>query len=130
VAAGDADAEKQIAAFVSTVLSDSSVPEDERVGVLLHSGHAAFFKKVGMRFYTEGTIKLREEFETARIENMRTALKQFPFNSLIFRLLVAVAQRSTGERQKELALEIIHSAGAPPGVKMLAGHILKGTEPY
>jgi thiol-disulfide isomerase/thioredoxin len=130
VAAGDSDAEKQIASFVSGVLADKGIPEDERVGVLLYSGNAAFFKKVGMRLFTEGMSKLREEFETASIENMRTALKQFPTNSMIFTMLVAVAQRSTGERQKELASEIINTAGAPPGAKTLADHILKGTKPF
>jgi len=49
---------------------------------------------------------------------------------MIFTMLVAVAQRSTGERQKELATEIIDVPGAPPGAKTLANHILKGTKPY
>jgi hypothetical protein len=46
-------------------------PEDERAAVLLYSGNAAFFKKVGMRLYTEGMSKLHEEYETATIENTR-----------------------------------------------------------
>lgn len=130
VAAGDPDAEKQIAAFVSAVLADKNIPEDDRVGVLLYSGNAAFMKRVGMRLFTEGMSKLHEEFETAGIENMRSALKQFPTNSLIYTMLVAVAQRSTGERQRELATEIINAPGAPAGAKTLANHILKGTKPY
>jgi thiol-disulfide isomerase/thioredoxin len=130
VAAGDADAERQIATFVSTVLADSSIPEDDRVGVLLYSGNATFMKKVGMRLFTEGMSKLHEEFETAGIVNMRSALKQFPSSSVIYTRLVAVAQRSTGERQKELATEISNAPGAPPGAKTLAQHILKGTKPY
>lgn len=130
VAAGDADAERRIATFVSTVLTDSSIPEDDRVGVLMFSGNAAFMKKVGMRLFTEGMSKLHEEFETAGIENMRAALKQFPTNSMIYTMLVAVAQRSTGERQKELATEILNAPGAPPGAKTLANHIVNGTKPY
>jgi thiol-disulfide isomerase/thioredoxin len=130
VAAGDSGAEKQVAAFVSTVLTDQSIPEDDRAGVLLYSGNVAFMKRVGMRLFTEGMRKLHEEFETASIENMRAALKQFPTNSMIYTMLVAVAQRSTGERQKELAQEILHTPGAPPGAKTLANHILKGTKPY
>ncbi len=130
VAAGDTDAEKRIAAFVSAVLADSSIPEDERVGVLLYSGNAQFMKKVGMRLFTEGMGKLHEEFETASIENLRAVLQRFPTNSMIYTMLVAVAQRSTGERQKELAAEIINASGAPPGAKTLADHILKGTKPY
>lgn len=130
VAAGDADAEKEIAAFVAAVLSDTSIPEDDRAGVLLYSGNVAFMKKVGMRLFTEGMSKLHEEFETAGIESMRMALKQFPTNSLIYTMFVSVAQRSTGERQKELVAEILQTPNAPPGVKTLANHILKGTKPY
>src|SRR6185369_6283570 len=99
-------------------------------GVLLYSGNATFMKKVGMRLFTEGMSKLDEEFETASIENMRSALKQFPTNCMIYTMLVGVAQRSAGERQKELATEVINSPGAPPGAKTLADHILKGTKPY
>jgi len=130
VAAGDGDAEKQIEAFVSTVLADKSIPENDRVGVLMFSGNAAFMKNVGMRVFTEGMGKLHEEFETAGIENMRSGLKQFPTNSMIYTMLIGVAQRSTGERQKELATEILGAQGAPPGAKTLANHILKGTKPY
>jgi thiol-disulfide isomerase/thioredoxin len=96
----------------------------------MFSGNAAFMKKVGMRLFTEGMGKLHQEFETASIETMRAALKQFPGNSMIYTMLVAVAQRSTAERQKELATEIVNAPGAPPGAKTLANHILKGTKPY
>jgi thiol-disulfide isomerase/thioredoxin len=130
VAAGDSEAEKRLVSFVSTVLADKSIPEDDRVGVLLYSGNAAFFKKVGMRWFTEGMRKLQTEFETASIENLRAASKQFPTNSMVYTMLVSFAQRSTGERQQELAGEIIGAPGAPPGAKTLAGHILKGTKPY
>jgi thiol-disulfide isomerase/thioredoxin len=130
VAAGDSDAEKQMAAFVAMVLADKSIPEDGRVGVLMYSGTAAFMKKVGMRLFTEGMSKLHGEFETASVENLRTALKQFPTNSMIYTMLIAIAERSPRERQKELATDIVNAAGAPPGAKTLATHILKGTKPY
>ncbi len=130
VAAGDADAEKRISAFVAKVLADKSIPEDDRAGVLLYSGNTVFMKKVGMRLFTEGMDKFHDEFETAGIDSMRAALKQFPTNSMIYTMLVAVAQRSTGERQKDLATEIINAPGAPAGAKTLANHILKGTKPY
>jgi len=130
VAAGDTNAENQIAEFVSGVLANKSIPEDGRVAVLMYAGNAAFMKKVGMRLFTEGMDKLHEEFETASIENMQAALKQFPTNSMIYTMLVGVAQQSTGARQKTLATEIINSPGAPSGAKTLANHILKGTKPY
>jgi thiol-disulfide isomerase/thioredoxin len=130
VAAGDTNAEKRIAEFTAAVLADKTIPEDDRVGVLLFSGNATFMKKLGMRFFTEGMSKHEDEFEMAGVENMRAALKQFPTNSMIYTMLVAVAQRSTGERQKELATEIKNASGAPPGAKTLADHILKGTKPY
>jgi peroxiredoxin len=130
VAAGDSEAEKRIQAFVSTVLADKNISEDDRVAVLLFSGNTPVMKKVGMRLFTEGMTKLNDEFETAGIEGMRAALKQFPTNSMIYTHLVSVAQRSKGDRQKELATEIINATGAPPGVKTLAKHILAGTKPY
>ena len=130
VAAGDTDADKQISEFVSTVLADTGIPEDDRVGVLMYGGNAVFMKKVGMRLFTEGMMRLHEEFETASIENMRAALKQFPTNSMLYTMLVAVAQRSTGERQKELAAGILDAPDAPPGARTLANHILEGTKPY
>src|SRR4051812_48146974 len=72
VAAGDTNAQRQIATFVSTVLADRSIAEDDRVGVLLYSGNTALMKKVGMRLFTEGMSKLEEELETADIESMRS----------------------------------------------------------
>jgi thiol-disulfide isomerase/thioredoxin len=130
VAAGDTNAEAQIATFVSSVLADRSIPEDDRAGVLLYSGNLTVMKKAGIRWFTEGESKFDDEFETASIENMRAVLKQFPTNSMIYTMLVAVAQRSTGDRQKELATEVIKAPGAPAGAKTLANHILKGTKPY
>ncbi len=130
VAAGDTEAEKQITAYVAQVLADKSIPEDNRVQVLLYSGNAVFFKKIGMRLFTEGLSKLRDEFELSMIESSRMVLKQFPSSPFIYTLLVAVAQRSKGELQKELATEIANAPGAPAGAKTLADHILKGTKPY
>src|SRR5947209_3250736 len=130
IAAGDAEAERRVATFVSKVLADSRIPEDDRVAVLLYSGNAAFMKKVGMRWFTEGMTKLHDEFETASIDDMQAVLKQFPTNSLIYTMLVAVAERSADERQKNLAMQVINAPGAPPGAKTLATHILKGTKPY
>ena|SRR6266404_5265769 len=130
VAAGDADAQKQIAAHVAGVLADKSIPEDNRAGVVLYAGNAALMKREGMRLFTVGMSKLDGEFETASVRAARAALKQFPTNSMIYTMLVALAQRSEPERQKELATEILNAPGAPPGAKVLAGHLLKGTRPY
>ena len=130
VAAGDTNAEQQITEYVTAVLADKSIPEDDRVGVLMYSGNTAFMKKVGMRLFTEGMSKFREEFETASIESTRAGLKEFPTNSMVYTMLVALAQRAKGDRQKELATEILNAPGAAPGAKALAGHILKGTRPY
>ena len=110
VAAGDADAEKQIGAYVASVLADKSIPEDNRAGVLLYAGNAALMKRVGMRLFTEGMSKLDGEFETASVEAARAALKQFPTNSMIYTMLLAIAQRSDRERQRQLATEILNAA--------------------
>jgi peroxiredoxin len=45
-------------------------------------------------------------------------------------MLVSVADRSQGERKRELATKVMNATGAPPAVKTLAEHILKGTRPY
>jgi len=130
VAAGDTNAEKRIKEFVTAVLADTNIPEDDRVGVLMFSGNTAFSKRVGMRLFTEGMSKLDADFESNEIDSMRAALKQFPTNSLLYTMLVGIAERSTAERLKELATEILNSPGAPPGVRTLAEHLLKGTKPY
>jgi peroxiredoxin len=130
VAAGDPTAEAEIHRYVAAVLADKSIPEDDRVGVLLYSGNADFMKKVGMRLFTEGLSKLHEEFEANSVESVRAALKQFPTNTLLYTGLVAMADRAKGERQKVMAGEIIQAPGAPAGAKTLAEHILKGTKPY
>ena len=78
------------------MLADKSIPEDNRVAVLLFSGNAAFSKKVGMRLFTEGMSRLDAEFETNELDSLHAALKQFPTNPIIYRVLLAVAQRSPG----------------------------------
>jgi len=130
VAAGDTAAEKQIQDFVAAVLADKTIPENDQVGVLLFSGNTAFSKKVGMRLFTEGMMKLDSEFEANEVDSLRMALKQFPTSSMLYTMAVALAQRSEGERQKELVNEVINAPGAPPGARTLAKHILKGTKPY
>lgn len=130
VAAGDTNTEQRIKEFVTAVLADKSIPEDDRVGVLMFSGNTVFSKKVGMRLFTEGMRKLDAEFEANEVDSMRSALKQFPTNSMIYTLLVSIAQRATGDRQKELANEVLNAPGAPPGARSLAEHLLKGTKPY
>ena len=130
VAAGDDKAEPEIQGFVKAVLADKSIPEDDRVGVFLFAGNAPFFKATGMRFFTEGIQKLHAEFETQGLESTRAALQLFPTNSMLFTMLVAVAQRSEPARQRELATGVVNAPGAPAGAKSLAEHLLKGTRPY
>ena len=130
VAAGEPTAEAELQRFVATVQADQSLGEDDRVGVLLYSGNTVFMKKVGMRFFTEGLSKLREEFEANSLETVRSALRQFPSNTMLHTFLVATADRARGERRKELATEVIQAPGAPAGAKTLAKHMLQGTQPY
>src|SRR5262249_9116452 len=122
VAAGDPAAEKENQTFVDSVLADQNIPEDDRVSVLLYAGNTAFMKKVGIRLFTQGMMRLHDEFEGNSIEVMQSALKQFPTNNLIYAMLVAVAQRSAPERQQQLAKEIREAPGAPAGAKTLAEH--------
>ena len=131
VAAGDTNAENQVSEFASAVLADKTIPEDDRVGVLMYAGNSAFMKKVGMRLFTEGMSKLHDEFETHSIETMRAALETVSnkFNDIHHAgggggALEGRAAKGTGQRDPRTA------PGAPPGAKTLAPHILKGTKPY
>lgn len=130
VAAGDETAEKEINTYVAAVVADTTIPEDDRAAVLLYAGNVPFMKKVGMRLFTVGLQNLHEEFESNSIEATRAALKSFPTNSMIYTMLVAIAQRSPPERQQAVAREIVSAPGAPAGAKALAEHLLKGTRPY
>jgi len=130
VAAGDTNAEKQIAAFVADVLADKSIPEEDRVSILLYSGNTAFMKKAGISLFIDGMSKLHEESEVALIDSTIAALKLFPTNSSLYTMLISVADRSQGERKRELATKVLDAAGAPSATKTLARHILNGTRPY
>jgi thiol-disulfide isomerase/thioredoxin len=112
------------------VLADKSIPEDDRVGVLMFSGNAVVMKKVGMRLFTEGMSKLDEEFETASIENMRRGVETI--SDEFDDLHDARGRRPALHRRtaKGVSYEIINAPSAPPGAKTLANHILKGTKPY
>jgi peroxiredoxin len=130
VAAGDTSAEKQVAKFVADVLADKRIPEDDRVSVLLYSGNMGSMKKAGMRVFMEGMSKLHEESEAALIDATLAALKTFPTNLMLYTMLVSVADRSPGERKRELATKVLNAPGAPAAAKTLAQHILNGTRPY
>src|SRR6185436_4252335 len=79
---------------------------------------------------SEGRQKFEEELEAAGIESMRGALKLFPTNTMLYTMIIAAAEHAEGAKKKELARDVINAPGAPPGVKTLAEHILKGTRPY
>jgi len=130
VAAGDADAETRVEKYVSAVLADKSIPEEERAGVLFCSGQIAFVKRVGMRIFTERGSALQEEESAAMLVSIRAALREFPKSSFLHTFLISAAQNSAGERQREIASEVANSPDAPAGAKTLANHILKGTTPY
>jgi peroxiredoxin len=130
VSAGDADAEKQIAAFVSSVLADKSIPENVRATVLRVGDMTAFYQNAGMRAFTENRNKFIKELEEAGLESTKAALKQFPTNTMLWKTLLSHVSSSEGEQQKELAKEILNAPSAPSGVKTLADYILKGTKPY
>jgi thiol-disulfide isomerase/thioredoxin len=130
VSAGNADAEKQIAAFVSSVLADKSIPENDRAEVLRVGARTADYQNAGMRVFTEKRSKFNKELEEAGLESTWAALKQFLTNSMLWTMLIAQVQRSDGEQQKELAKRILNAPSAPSSAKTLADYILKGTKPY
>ena len=130
IAAGDTNAEARVAEFVSSVLADKTIPEDGRAEILLHSGNTRFMKNAGMRVFTEGMSNLREESETALIDATFAALERFPTNSTLYLMLVSIADRSQGERKRQLATKVLNAPGAPRALKTLSEHILNGTRAY
>jgi thiol-disulfide isomerase/thioredoxin len=130
VAAGDTNAERAISAFVKKELADTSIPENDRAGVLLYAGNVPFMKQVGMRFFTEGLSRLEQEFESNSIKAAEAALSQFPSNSLVSTMLVSTAQRAPREQQKAVGKEILDTPGVSSAVKALAQHLVDGTKPY
>ena len=78
VAAGDGKAEEEIQSFTKSVLADQTIPEDERVGVLLYAGNAAFMKKAGMRMFTEGMQKLHDDLKAAVSRSQKRPSNSFP----------------------------------------------------
>lgn len=79
IAAGDSNAETRVEQYVSAVLADASIPEDQRTGVFLQATRVAFVKRVGMRIFTDrADNKLSEEEDAALITSLRATLKRFP----------------------------------------------------
>jgi len=130
VAAGDTNAEKYISSFVSGILADKSIPENDRVAVFMHSENVNFMKQVGMKLFTVDSSYLQKDYDTAALEATLKASKLFPTNGMLYTMLVAIAQRSPEKQRKELATTVIDSKGASEEVKNLASHVLVGTEPY
>ena len=127
---GDTNAERQITSFVSSVVADKNIPEDQRVELLLFAGNTPMLKGLGMRFFTEEKEKLHRELDTAAIQSARAALKRFPGNVKVFNVFLAAAQDAEGEKKDALAWEVFNAPDAPDAVKKLAEHILKRTRPY
>ncbi len=130
VAAGHAASEGELKRFVAATLADSSIPEDDRVGVLLASGNLAVMKKLGMKEFFERPGTFFNEHEEATKAAAREVIKQFPKNGKGYTLLLAISERAKGEEQKRLAQEILDLEGAPAAVKAMARHVLAGTKPF
>ena len=127
---GDTNAQRQITNFVSSVVADKNIPEDQRVELLLFAGNTPMLKGLGMRFFTEEKEKLHRELDTAAIQSARAALKRLRGNVKVFNVFVAAAQDAAGEKKDALAREVLNAPDAPDAVKKLAQHILNGTRPY
>lgn len=130
VAAGDAASEAELKRSVATTLDDASIPEDDRVGVLLASGNLPLMKKLGMKQFIEPSGTFSDEREEGLKASVREVIKQFPKNGKGYTLLLAIAQRAKGEEQKRLAQEILEMEGASAAVKAMARHVLAGTKPF
>lgn len=130
VAAGDAPSEAELKRFVAATLDDPSIPESNRVLVLLASGNLSMMKKLGMKQFIEPPDTFSEEKEEGLKASVREVIKQFPKNDTGYTLMLAIAERAKGEEQKRLVREILEMERAPAGVKVMARHILAGTKPF
>jgi len=130
VAAGDAASETEVKQFVATTLADLSIPEDERIAVLLGSGNLPRMKKLGMKEFTERPGTFAKEHEEAFKASAYEIIKRFPKNGKGYSALLAIAERAKGEEQKQLAQELLEMDGASPAVKAMARHVLAGTKPF
>jgi len=130
IAAGDDHSEAELKQFVMATLADQSIPEDNRVLVLLASGTAPMMKKLGMRQFIERPNTFSEEKEEGFKESVREVIKQFPKNGTGYTLLLAIASRANDAEQKRLAREILDMEGALPAVKVMARHLIDGTKPF
>lgn len=130
VAAGDTASEAEVKRFEAETLADLSIPEDERIAVLLGAGNLATMKKLGMKLFTEPAGSFSNEHEESFKASAREIIRRFPTNSQGYSSLVAIAQRAKGAEQKQLAQELIDMEAAPAAVKTLARHVLAGTKPF
>lgn len=130
VATGDTNSEAEVKKFVTTTLADMSIPEQDRIGVLLAFSNVPLMKKIGMKEFTERSDTFANEREEAFKTAAREIIKRFPKNGKGYTALLAIAERAKGEEQKRLARELLDMDGASAAVKALARHVLNGTKPF
>lgn len=130
VAAGDAASEVEVKQFVAATLANMSIPEDDRIGVLLVSGNLPAMKKLGMKELIPAPGEYVSEHEEATKASAREVIKQFPKSGKGYTLLLAIAERTKGEEQKRLAQELLDMEEASAAVKAMARHVLAGTKPF
>jgi peroxiredoxin len=131
VAAGDGASEAQLRQFVDVTVADTTIPEEDRVGVFLAAGNLPLMKKLGMRYFIEGRSKFSEEFDLGWKAALIEARKKFPNSGRVYSGLLALADRSKDPAEsKKLAAEIVEAEGASVAVKTYARHILNGTKPF
>jgi peroxiredoxin len=130
LAAGDADTEEQITAYLDATIANATLPEKDRVAVFFMAGNAKVFKEAGMRYFSEGPQQFDGEIDENDKAQMREAMKLFPKSEYVFRFVIGMAQRHEGEDRKALLNEVISAPTAPDNMKELAKHLLAGTKPY
>lgn len=130
VAAGDAASEAEVKRFEAETLADLSIPENERIAVMLGAGNLAKMKKLGMKLFTEPAGSFFNEHEESFKASAREIIRRFPTNGQGYSSLLAIAQRAKEPEKKQLAQELIDMELAPAAVKTMARHILAGTKPF
>ncbi len=117
VAMGKKERQDELNRLVTTLASDPTVPEDDRVDLRL--------QKLRMDA-SQAAESSPDEAKRRFIDGLGALKKDFPKSEKVYGMLLALAMSEEGEAQKKLAQEVASSAGAPAKLKKRAQDLLDG----
>ncbi len=129
ISAGNPQAEQQLNKFVAETLAEKNIPETQRALVLFDASLVSYFKKVGMRHFTEGPRRLPLEFQKSWIEALHATFMEFPTCAPFYERCLAEAKRTKGDYRKQMLMEVLNVAKAPAFARAEAEQLLKNPPP-